>query len=73
MKNEFLDAHITPVKKKKIHFSLSKPSTALDELCTDYGNIILVGDFNIGVEEKIISEFMSVYNLRNFVTQKILF
>ena len=64
-----MDVHITPVKKK-IASHLSKLSTALHILCTDYENIILLGDFNIEVEEKNVSEFISVYNLRNFVKQK---
>ena len=34
---------------------------------------ILLGDFNAEVEEKNMSEFMSVYNLRNLVKQKTCF
>ena len=71
MKNDFFDAHITPIKK--LSSQLRKLSTGLSKLCTDYENIILLGDLNIGVEEKIISEFMSVYNLRNLVKQKTCF
>ena len=36
----------------------------------DYENIWLLGDFNMEVEEKNISEFMSAYSLRNSVKQK---
>ena len=36
----------------------------------DYENICLLGDFNVEVEEKNISEFMSAYSLRNSVKQK---
>ena len=42
----------------------------MDRLCTDYENIILLGDFNVEIEEKNMSEFMSVYSLRNLVKQK---
>ena len=45
----------------------------MDKLCTDYENIILLGDFNVEVEEKNVSEFMSVYSLRNLVKQKTCF
>ena len=38
--------------KEKITFHLSKLNTALDKLCRDYENIILLGDFNVEVEEK---------------------
>ena len=37
------------------------------KLCTDYENIILLGDFNVEVEEKYMSEFTSVHSLRNLV------
>ena len=45
----------------------------MDKLCTDYENIILLGDFNVEVEEKNMSEFMSLYSLRNLVKQKTCF
>ena len=45
----------------------------MDKLCTNYENIILLGDFNVEVEEKNMSEFMSLYNLRNLVKQKTCF
>ena len=51
---------------------LSKLSTALDKPFTDYENIILMSEFNVEVEEKNMSQFMSVYNLRNLVKQNIL-
>ena len=35
--------------------------------------IILLGDFNVEVEEKNMSEFMNLYNLRNLVKQKTCF
>ena len=42
----------------------------MGKLCTDYESIILLGDFNVEVEEKNMSEFMSLYNLENLVKQK---
>ena len=59
--------------KEKITSHLRNLSTALDKLRADYESIILLGDFNVEVEEKIVSEFMSVYNLRNLVKQKTYF
>ena len=59
--------------KEKIISHLNNLSTALDKLCTNYENIILLGDFNVEVEEKNMSEFMSLYNLRNLVKQKTCF
>ena len=32
-----------------------------------------MGDFNVKVEEKNMSEFMSVYNIRNLAKQKACF
>ena len=58
---------------EKITSYLSKLSTALDKLCMDYENIILLVDFNVEVEEKKMSEFMIVYNLKNLVKQKTCF
>ena len=59
--------------KDKITSHFSSLSTALDKLCKDYENIILHGDFNVEVEEKNKSEFVSVYNLTNLVKQKTCF
>ena len=39
----------------------------------DYENIILLGDFNVEVKETNISGFMSTYNLKSLVKQKICF
>ena len=44
--------------KENIASRLSNVSAALDKLCTDK-NIILLGDFNVQVKEKNISDFMS--------------
>ena len=59
--------------KENIASHLSNASAALDKLCRDYENIILLGDFNIEVKEKNISGFMSTYNLKSLVKQKICF
>ena len=48
-------------------------STALDKLSTDYENVILFGDFNVEVEEKNLSNFMSVHNLKSLIKQKTCF
>ena len=39
-------------RKGNIAFHLSKVSAALDKLCTDYENIILLDDCNVEVKEK---------------------
>ena len=48
-------------------------STALDKLSTDYENVILLGDVNVEVEEKNLSNFVSVHNLKTFIKQKTCF
>ena len=53
--------------KENIASYLSNVSAALDKLCADYENIILLGDFNVEVKEKNISDFMSPYNLKSLV------
>ena len=35
--------------------------------------IILLGDFNVGTEEIVISNFLYVYNLKNLVKRKTCF
>ena len=59
--------------KENIASHLSNASTALDKLCRDYENIILLGDFNVEVKEKNISDFMVTYNLKSLVKQKTCF
>ena len=56
--------------KQNIASHLSSVSAALDKLCADYENIILLGNFNVEVKEKNISDFMSTYNLKSLVKQK---
>ena len=45
----------------------------MNKLCVDYENIILLGDFNVEVKEKKISDFMSTYGLKSLVKQKACF
>ena len=52
---------------------LRNMSTALDKLSTDYENVILLGGFNVEVEEKNLSNFMSVHNLKTLIKQKTCF
>ena len=52
---------------------ISNASDALQKLCRDYKNIILLGNFNVEVKEKNISHSMSAYNLKILVKQKICF
>ena len=59
--------------KENIASHLSNVSAALNKLCADYENIILLGDFNVEVKEKNISDFMSTYNLKSLVKQKTCF
>ena len=56
--------------KENIISHLSNVSAALEKLCADYENIVLLGDF----KEKIyIFDFMSTYNLKTLVNQKACF
>ena len=50
------------LEKMTLHLRIA--SVALDKLFTDYENVILLGDFNVEVEEKNLSNFMSVHNLK---------
>ena len=59
--------------RENIASHLSNVSAALDKLCVDYENIILLGGFNVEVKEKNISDFMSTYNLKSLVNQKTCF
>lgn len=52
---------------------LSDASAALDKFCTDYENIVLLGDFYVEVKVKNVSDFMSRYNLKILVKQKMCF
>ena len=47
--------------EENIASHLSNVSAALDKLCADYENLILLDDFNVEVQEKNISDFMSTY------------
>ena len=59
--------------KENIVSHLSNVSAALDKVCTDCENMILLGDFNVEVKEKHIYDFMSTYNLKSLVKQKTCF
>ena len=48
-------------------------SSALDNLSTDYENVILLGDLNVEVEEKNLYNFMSVHNLKTLIKPKTCF
>ena len=56
--------------KENIASHLRNVNAALDKLCTDYEDIILLGEFNAEVKEKNISDFMSTYNLKSLVKKK---
>ena len=43
------------------------------KLCADYENIIILGDFNVEVKEKNISDFMGRHNPKSLVKQKTCF
>ena len=59
--------------KENIASHLSNVSAGLDKRCAGYENIILLGDFNVEVKEKDISDFMSTYNLKSLVKYKTCF
>ena len=45
----------------------------MDKLSASYGNIILLGDFNVEPEEAKTTEFLNLYSLKNLVSQKTCF
>ena len=45
----------------------------MDKLSASYGNIILLGDFNVEPEEAKMTEFLNMYSLKNIVSQKTCF
>ena len=53
--------------RHKITPHLRNISTVLGKLSTDYENKILLGDVNVEVEEKNLSNFMSVHNLKTLI------
>ena len=59
--------------KENIVSHLSNVSASLEKLCTDYENIILLGDVNVEVKEKNISDFMGTLDLKSSVKQKTFF
>ena len=59
--------------RDKITPQLRNISTALDKLSTYYENVVLLSDLNVEVEEKNLSNFMSVHNLKTLIKQKTCF
>ena len=57
----------------KITPHLGNISTALDKLSTDYENVILLGDFNVEVDGKSLSNLMSVHSIKTLIKQKLCF
>ena len=45
----------------------------MGKVCTDYENLILLGDFNVETEEKHMPGFMSMYNVKNLIKPKTCF
>ena len=48
-------------------------NAALGKVSTDHENVILLGDFNVEIEKKNLSNFMSVHNLKTLIKQKACF
>ena len=61
-----MDVHIAHIHPNTI-------SHVFDRVCTDYENLILLGGFTVETEEKHISNFVSVYNLKNLIRHKTCF
>ena len=55
--------------EENIAFHLRNVGAALDKLWAGYENIILLGDFNVEVNLKNISDFVRTYNLKSLVKQ----
>ena len=45
-------------------------TTGVDQFSTTYDDLIIVGDFNVELEEGNILDFLNIYNLKNFAKQK---
>ena len=54
-----------------ISYFLNHVSKVIDMYMKDYGNIILLGDFNSPVTEVTMSEICQTYNLYNLITEPI--
>ena len=53
--------------KEMINNHLNIISNRLNDLCTKYENIILIGDFNSEMSEEAMNSFCSIYNLKSLV------
>ena len=56
--------------KSNIANHLKKMYKVLDKLSATYGNLILPGDLNLVLEMERNSQFLNLYNLKNFVKQE---
>ena len=45
-------------------------TTGVDQFSTTYDDLIIVGDFNVELEEGNILDCLNIYNLKNFAKQK---
>ena len=59
--------------KNNIANNLENICKTLDKLNTTYDNLILLGDFNVEPEEESISEFLTLFNLKNLAEQNTCF
>ena len=55
-----------PHKEKAPDF-LKHVSKELDALLPKYENLLLLGDFNVTIEEKPLEDFCEIYNLKNLI------
>ena len=54
-------------------FHLNTICNLLDKVCMEYKPLILLDDFNVELEKKHMSEFMSRYNLKKLLKHKTYF
>ena len=55
--------------KDSISYFLSHISKVMDANLSDYENIILIGDFNAVNSDVALTDFCSMYNLKNLITE----
>ena len=55
--------------KDSISYFLSHISKIMDANLSDYENIILIGDFNAVNSDAALTDFCSMYNLKNLITE----
>ena len=56
-------------KKELSSYFLNHIGQSLDRFIGNYDNLLLMGDFNSEVEEKIMREFCDTYNLENLIKE----